>query len=191
MPVRQLRRLRMVSIFRQARFVIPLLVFLIVAGFLARGLKLDSTLVPTPFLGKQAPDFVLPQLYSESQFFSPAQMAGQVWMLNVWASWCVACLHEHDDLMRLAGEGYTIVGLNYKDENTDARKWLQERGDPYILTAVDQAGTAAIDWGVYGVPETFVIDKSGKIRYKHVGPISSDTIDERIAPLVRELEDQS
>lgn len=178
----------MFAIVRQSRFLIPLAIFVVMAGFLSVGLKLDSTLVPTPYMDKQAPDFTLPQLHAESETFSPGDMQGKVWLLNVWASWCVACDIEHEDLVRLAHSGYTIIGLNYKDEPLAARRWLRDRGDPYVLTAVDQSGNAGIDWGVYGVPETFIVDQSGKIRFKHIGPIDDEVVNGEIIPLIKELE---
>ena len=168
------------------KFFVPLLLFCFIAGFLAFGLRLDSTLVPSPLIGKSAPPFELPTLHVESASFNPEQMHGKPWLLNVWASWCAACLDEHGVLVDLAQQGIAIVGLNYKDDPGSARRWLRDWGNPYLRTAVDQAGSAAIDWGVYGVPETFLIDSSGVIRFKHIGPISPDIVSSEIIPLLQE-----
>ena len=170
------------SVIAKPRFLIPLIIFLVVAGFFAAGLRLDSNVVPSVLIGKNAPEFQLPELHSSTGTFEPNRMLGQPWILNVWASWCVACRDEHAILVDLANMGLPIVGLNYKDETKDARKWLRDWGDPYITTAVDYEGAAAIDWGVYGVPETFVIDDTGVILYKHIGPITPDTVREEILP---------
>ena len=166
----------------RALFLIPLIIFLVVAGFFVRGLFLDSTYVPSELIGDNAPSFELPRLYSDKETFGPNRMIGQPWILNVWASWCVACRDEHAILVDLAARGIPIVGLNYKDETKDARRWLRDWGNPYAVTAVDYEGAASIDWGVYGVPETFVIDSSGTILYKHIGPISDKTVQENILP---------
>ncbi len=156
-----------------------------VAGFFAVGLKLDSNLVPSPLIGKTAPQTRLPVLNDPSIRFSSDKMAGEIWLLNVWASWCVACREEHETLMHMRREGFTIVGLNYKDKPDDAKRWLADWGDPYVLTAVDEKGEEAIDWGVYGVPETFVIDAGGTIRYKHIGPLSDEDVENVIRPLLQ------
>lgn len=174
------------SIFARPKFLIPLVVFLSVAGFFALGLRLDSTLVPSPLVGKSAPSFQLPLLHMESESLQPEQLNGAPWLLNVWASWCVACRDEHQLLLDLAGQGVVIIGLNYKDDPGQARRWLRELGNPYLVTAVDNEGSTAIDWGVYGVPETFLIDPSGIIRYKHIGPLSAEVIAEKILPLIQE-----
>ncbi|MDE0308217.1 MAG: DsbE family thiol:disulfide interchange protein [Acidiferrobacterales bacterium] len=162
--------------------LVPLAIFLVVTGFFVRGLFLDSTVVPSELIGDSAPSFELPKLYSDSETFGPDQMIGRPWILNVWASWCVACRDEHAVLIDLAARGIPIVGLNYKDEAKDARKWLRDWGNPYSVTAVDYEGAASIDWGVYGVPETFVIDGAGIILYKHIGPISVETVQQEILP---------
>ncbi len=174
------------SILRQPKFLIPLVVFISVAGFFALGLRLDSTLVPSPLVGKSAPSFKLPLLHLESASFSPEQLKGGPWLLNVWASWCVACRDEHEILVDLANQGVVVIGLNYKDEAGQARQWLRNLGNPYLVTAVDQEGSVAIDWGVYGVPETFLIDQTGVIRYKHIGPLSAEIVTEEILPLLKE-----
>ncbi len=179
------------QLIRQPRFLIPLVVFLTVTVFFAVGLKLDSTHVPSPLIGKPAPKFNLPVLQDENLTLSTDQLAGGFWVLNVWASWCVACRDEHAVLLALAEQGVPIAGLNYKDETEDAHHWLQEWGNPYFVTIADREGKAAIDWGVYGVPETFVIDAKGIIRYKHIGPITPQVVDREILPLWRASRKQS
>ena len=162
------------------KFLIPLVAFIAVAIFFAIGLRLDSTRVPSPLIGNQAPSFELPILESESKTLNSRHMIGGFWVLNVWASWCVACREEHHVLMEMAAKGVPIVGLNYKDEDADARHWLSEWGNPYFVNAIDNQGDVAIDWGVYGVPETFVIDADGIVRYKHIGPLTSEQAEREI-----------
>ncbi len=174
----------MLDTIRQPRFLIPLLLFVAVACFFAVGLKLDSRLVPSPLIGKVAPVTELPLLSDATRTFNTGLMDGGSWVMNVWASWCVACRQEHDLLMKMESEGIPIIGLNYKDRPLEARRWLRDWGDPYLLTAVDQEGSEALDWGVYGVPETFVIDANGVVQYKHVGPITEEVIAEQIKPLL-------
>jgi cytochrome c biogenesis protein CcmG, thiol:disulfide interchange protein DsbE len=172
----------------KAKFLIPLIAFLILVGFLAVGLGLKPSEVPSPLIGKPAPEFTLPKLSDPSKSFSPADMKGQVWLLNVWASWCVACKQEHPVLMELAQANILpIVGLDYKDQRDPALEFLRRGGDPYVLSAVDESGRVGIDYGVYGVPETFLIDKEGIIRYKHIGPITPKSLRETILPLVEQL----
>ena len=168
--------------------VLPPLLFLCLAGLLAVGLNLNPREVPSPLVGKAAPDFSLPQLQNPEEAAGPADLRGQVWLLNVWASWCVSCRAEHHVLVRLAANhGATIVGLNYKDEPEDAKQWLRERGDPYIFSAHDFSGKAGLDWGVYGVPETFVIDSEGVIRHKHIGPLEEADVRRDILPMLKNL----
>lgn len=172
----------------KAKFLIPLAVFLVLVGFLAVGLGLKPSEVPSPLIGKPAPQFSLPKLSDPSKTFSPTDMKGQVWLLNVWASWCVACKQEHPVLMELARKNIVpIVGLDYKDQRDPALEFLRRGGDPYLLSAVDESGRVGIDYGVYGVPETFLIDKQGIIRYKHIGPITPKSLQETILPLVEQL----
>jgi len=171
------------------KFIIPLAVFVALVGFLYVGLGLNPREVPSPFIGKPAPAFELARLHAPAERFAHKDMTGQVWMLNVWASWCVACRQEHPLLIELAKrKSLPIIGLNYKDEPGDARAWLKQFGDPYQLSVIDRDGRVGIDYGVYGVPETFVIDRQGVIRYKHIGPITPAALEEKILPLVRELE---
>ncbi len=170
------------------KFLIPLALFIVLVGFLAVGLNRNPRDVPSPLVGKPAPVFTLPQLADGSKSFGTADMKGKVWLLNVWASWCVSCRQEHPLLVSFAKQGTVpIVGLNYKDQNADAKKWLAQFGNPYTLSAVDADGRVGIDFGVYGVPETYVIDKAGMIRLKHTGPITPESLEKQILPLVAEL----
>ncbi len=170
------------------RFLLPLVLFLVLVGFLAVGLKLDPREVPSPLVGKAAPAFSLPTLSDPERMLAPHELRGQVWLLNVWASWCVACRQEHPLLVDLAKQGsVAIYGLNYKDKRTDALAWLARFGDPYKLSLADTAGLVGIDYGVYGVPETFVIDQAGVIRHKHIGPVTEAVLRETILPLVEKL----
>ena len=170
------------------KFALPLIVFLVIVGFLAVGLRLDPREVPSPYIGKAAPDFRVPKLHEPDATISPADMKGQVWLLNVWASWCVSCRAEHEVVTRLARtREVPIFGLNYKDEREDAIAWLKRLGNPYEASAFDRKGDVGIDWGVYGVPETFVVDKQGTIRFKHIGPLTTEVLEKKITPLLKEL----
>jgi len=171
------------------RFVLPLAIFAALVALLGVGLRLNPREVPSPLVGKAAPHFELPQLAEPGKTFSEHDMRGKVWLLNVWASWCVSCREEHPVLLDLAKSGAVpILGLNYKDERKDGLAWLQNMGDPYRLSAFDFQGRVGIDYGVYGVPETYVIDKQGVIRYKRIGPVTPEVLKEKILPLVQELE---
>jgi cytochrome c biogenesis protein CcmG/thiol:disulfide interchange protein DsbE len=171
------------------RFIWPFIVFVVLAGFLYVGLHLDPREVPSPLIGKPAPAFNLPQLHDPTKQFSPQQMKGKVWLLNVWASWCVSCKEEHPILVELARQNIVpVYGLDYKDKRVDAEMTLSSAGDPYTLVVSDSDGRIGIDYGVYGVPETYVIDKQGVIQYKQIGPITHRSLREKILPLVAELE---
>lgn len=170
------------------RFLVPLVVFALLAGFLYIGLSLNPREVPSPLIGKPAPEFNLPQLHDPASRVSLEQLKGNVWLLNVWASWCVSCRQEHPVLMQLArSKEVPIYGLNYKDERGDGITWLKQHGDPYVLSVQDLDGRVGIDYGVYGVPETFVIDQDGTIRHKVIGPVSSGTVRDCLLPLVKVL----
>jgi cytochrome c biogenesis protein CcmG, thiol:disulfide interchange protein DsbE len=170
------------------RYLIPLVLFLGLVVFLAIGLGRDPHEVPSPLINKPAPTFQLPQLKDPSKSFSAQDMRGKVWLLNVWASWCVACREEHSMLLEVSSSGAVpIYGLNYKDKREDAISWLNELGDPYTLSVSDLDGRVGIDYGVYGAPETFLIDRDGMIRFKRVGPITPDVWQNDFLPLVREL----
>jgi cytochrome c biogenesis protein CcmG/thiol:disulfide interchange protein DsbE len=170
------------------RLLWPLAIFILLVGFLAVGLKLDPREVPSPLVGKAAPAFDLPILHQPDKRFVPGDMRGKVWLLNVWASWCVSCREEHPVLVELSKKGVLpILGLNYKDKGSEANEWLRRFGNPYQLSAVDADGRIGIDYGVYGVPETYVIDAEGVIRYKQIGPITPEVLENKILPLVAAL----
>lgn len=171
------------------RFLWPLIGFVVLVALLAVGLTLNPREVPSPLVGKPAPGFALPRLGALEQTFSPEEMKGKVWLLNVWASWCVACRQEHPVLMDLAKTKVVpIIGLDYKDAPEDGLKWLARHGDPYQLAVIDRDGRIGIDFGVYGVPETFLIDKAGKIRFKQIGPVTEEALRTHILPLIKELQ---
>ena len=174
------------------RYMWPLAIFLILCGLLYVGLGLNPREVPSPLVDKPAPPFTLPSLHQEGKTISPADFKGQVWLLNVWASWCTSCRAEHELIVDMVRQHQVaIVGLNYKDQDRDAKYWLKRFGDPYTASAVDAEGEAGIDWGVYGVPETFVIDRRGMIRHKHIGPLTAESIRTKILPLLKQLEGES
>lgn len=170
------------------RFLLPFMAFLVLLAFLVIGLGLNPREVPSPLIGKPAPAFALPRLHAPDQTVSAQQMAGQVWIFNVWASWCVACREEHPVLMDLARTaGVPVVGLNYKDDRAQGIAWLAQHGNPYAMSAFDGDGRVGIDYGVYGVPETFVVDRDGVIRYKFTGPLTRRAVEDKLLPLLREL----
>ena len=190
------------------RFLWPLIGFVVLVILLAVGLNLDPRDVPSPLVGKPAPLFKLQRLETPHRSFSPEEMRGKVWLLNVWATWCVSCRQEHPVLIQMAkSRNVTLVGLNYKEVrgdtaldmgkiNPDAERtlaierastWLSQHGNPYTFSALDLDGRLGIDYGVYGVPETYIIDKAGVIRMKHTGPITPDVFSSKILPLVVEL----
>jgi len=171
------------------RFLIPLGIFIVLLLFLAVGLRLDPRKVPSPLIDKPAPAFTLPRLDDPQQRVSEKDLLGKVWLLNVWASWCVSCREEHPVLVELSKRNLVpIYGLNYKDERKDALAWLGQFGNPYTISIMDANGRVGIDYGVYGVPETYVIDKQGVIRYKQIGPVTPEVLDAKILPLVRKLQ---
>jgi cytochrome c biogenesis protein CcmG, thiol:disulfide interchange protein DsbE len=171
------------------RFLVPLGLFFVLVAFLAIGLTRDPREVPSPLIDKAAPRFKVPQVSLADKTFSPEEMKGKVWMLNVFASWCVACKDEHPLLVEMQrSQVVPLIGLDYKDKRPDALKFLSQMGDPYDLAAFDADGRVGIDYGVYGVPETYLIDKHGVIRYKRIGPVTREVLEEKILPLVQELE---
>ncbi len=171
------------------RYFIPLAVFVVLVVFLGIGLGLNPREVPSPLIGKSAPAFELAQLHQSDKVFTNKDMLGKVWLLNVWASWCVSCREEHPVLLDLAKSNVVpVFGLNYKDQRDEALAWLKRFGDPYALSVMDSAGRIGMDYGVYGVPETFVIDKAGVIRYKQIGPVTPKILTEKILPLIRTLQ---
>jgi cytochrome c biogenesis protein CcmG, thiol:disulfide interchange protein DsbE len=168
---------------------LPLAAFVLLAVLLGLGLTLNPREVPSPFIGKPAPAFRLPQLADAGREVSPTDMSGHVWVLNVWASWCAPCRAEHPLLVEVARQQQVpLVGLNYKDDPRHAQEWLRQLGDPYLANAVDRSGRVGIDYGVYGVPESFVIDKDGVVRFKHVGPLTREVWARDLLPLIHRLQ---
>jgi cytochrome c biogenesis protein CcmG/thiol:disulfide interchange protein DsbE len=174
---------------RYLRYLVPLAIFFVLVAFLYRGLSLDPKRVPSPLVGKPMPEFSLPRLQDPAATLSDADLRGRVSILNIWATWCVSCRAEHEVLLRLAkSDKVDIYGLNYKDERPKAKQWLVQLGDPYVANAFDEDGRTGIDWGVYGAPETFVMDREGIIRHKHIGPLTVDALNNEILPLIAELQ---
>jgi cytochrome c biogenesis protein CcmG/thiol:disulfide interchange protein DsbE len=170
------------------RYLWPLVGFLVLVGFLAFGLKLDPREVPSPLIGKPAPPFRAALLARPEKVVTPQDLAGKPWILNVWASWCGPCRDEHPVWVDYARRSpVPIYGLNYKDNPKAGAAWLQQLGNPYTESLTDPDGRIGIDYGVYGVPETFVIDRSGVVRYKHVGPMTPEALRDKIEPLVKQL----
>ena len=173
---------------RMVRYLVPLAVFVLLAGFLWKGLSLKPREVPSPLIDKPAPAFMLPMLRDPARQIGSADLKGQVWMLNVFASWCTPCLEEHPLLVAVAERKLVpIYGLNYKDRPDAALQWLGRHGDPYTGVVMDPEGRTGIEYGVYGVPETFVIDRDGVIRFKHIGPLTAEVVRQEIEPLIRKL----
>jgi len=173
----------------KARFLVPLILFLLLIGLFVAGLKLDPRKVPSPLIDKPAPQFSLPGLLDKEKIIDTAELTKhKVSLFNVWATWCVACRQEHPFLMALARAGdVPIYGLNYKDKREDAIRWLNQYGNPYVANAFDEDGRVGIEWGVYGTPETFVIDSKGIVRYKQIGPLTEQVWQETILPLINEI----
>jgi cytochrome c biogenesis protein CcmG, thiol:disulfide interchange protein DsbE len=173
------------------RFVLPLALLAALLVFLGAGLKLDPHEVPSPLIDKPAPAFVLPRLDDGTQTIASAQLIGKPWVLNVWASWCAPCREEHPLVKAIAARGLApVYSLNYKDEPAAARQWLAMLGNPYQATLMDRDGRVGIDFGVYAVPETFVIDARGIVRMKHIGPLTPEAIRDRIEPLLLKLQSE-
>ncbi|WP_037374384.1 DsbE family thiol:disulfide interchange protein [Sedimenticola selenatireducens] len=171
--------------------LVPFLVFVLISIFLAIGLTMDPRLVPSPLIGKAVPEFNLPPVKGRSAGLSAESLKGEVSLVNVFASWCTACRQEHPILMALSRKGsVSIHGLNYKDKPDDAAAWLDELGDPYTRTGADIDGMVGLDWGVYGVPETFVVDSQGVIQYKHIGPINEKIYLDTLQPIIENLRKQ-
>jgi cytochrome c biogenesis protein CcmG, thiol:disulfide interchange protein DsbE len=171
------------------KHLLPLGLFFVLVGFLFKGLFLDPREVPSPLIDKPAPAFRLAQLHSPDKTLGLEDMRGKVWLFNVWASWCVACRDEHPVLVEFARQKRVpLIGLNYKDKREDGLAWLLSGGDPYDLSVADTDGRVGIDYGVYGVPETFLIDKEGRIRYKQIGPITPDALEKEILPRIQALQ---
>lgn len=170
-------------------FGIPLALFLLVGVFLGIGLTRDPSTLPSALVGKPAPEFALPPLEGRDEHgLSRSDLGGRPMLVNVFASWCVPCRIEHPVIARLAQQGVAVQAINYKDRPEDAKAWLAELGDPYQHIGADRSGRVGIDWGVYGVPETYVVDKDGHIAYRHVGPLQARDVDRTILPLLGQLE---
>ncbi|NOQ87902.1 MAG: DsbE family thiol:disulfide interchange protein [Gammaproteobacteria bacterium] len=165
----------------------PLIIFVALVAVLGIGLTLNPRLVPSPLIGKPAPEFNLPLLFNEGRFTNK-DLIGHVTLVNVWASWCFACRQEHETVKQLSRNGVRVIGLNYKDEPDAAKNWLAKLGNPYQAIAVDYNGRIAIDWGVYGAPETFLIDKKGIIRHKVIGPLSDKEKYDALMSVMNSLE---
>ena len=169
------------------RYLLPLGVFIGTVALLAIGLGLNPRLVPSPLIGKPTPKFELNSLTKPEQTLTEEDLKGRVTLLNVWATWCVACRAEHQFLMTLAREGVPIFGVNYKDQRQPALQWLATLGDPYIASIYDPQGNLALELGVYGAPETFVLDRNGVVAYKHIGPLTLDVWNDKLLPLFQQL----
>ncbi|MES9845851.1 MAG: DsbE family thiol:disulfide interchange protein [Candidatus Sedimenticola sp. PURPLELP] len=174
----------------KARFLIPLGIFLVIVAFLGVGLTLNPRDVPSVLINKKAPEFSLPDLYDPTKTVDSASMKGKVWLLNVWGTWCPECWREHDFLVYLKKyEGVPIVGIDWRDDPVEARAMLEQKGDPFFAVGMDEDSQAVMDWGVYGAPETFLIDKQGMIRWKHTGSVTPDLWRETLKPLMAKLEE--
>jgi cytochrome c biogenesis protein CcmG/thiol:disulfide interchange protein DsbE len=175
---------------KSLQFFLPLIIFFLIFMLLFRSLGLHPNLIPSPLIGKPAPALTLPDLLTQKKI-SNTRFQGHITLLNVWATWCNTCAEEHAYLMELEkNKKFVLAGLDYKDQRSSAKKWLQEKGNPYQWIAVDEAGDVAIDWGVYGTPETFVIDKKGVVRYKHTGAITEEIWAEKLSPLIEKLRNE-
>ncbi len=175
-----------------SRYLIPLGLFAALVVLLGIGLTLNPREVPSPLIGKPAPEFDLPTVMDPDKRISRESLLGKVYLFNVWASWCVSCRQEHPLLVELSRKGVVdIYGLNYKDRREDAQRWLNYYGNPYVASGADTDGRVGIDWGVYGVPETFVIDARGMIRHKQIGPVTPEALEEEILPLVKKLKEEA
>ena len=173
------------------KFFLPVFLFLVLCGFLFIGLYKDPSEVPSPLIGKAVPEFSLPKLLDSSSQFTQRELFGKVSLLNVWGTWCFACKQEHPVLLELAKKNVApIYGLNYKDDTAQAKMYLRDFGNPFVANAADEQGRVAKDWGVYGAPETFVIDRKGIIRHKHIGPLTLQDLESKILPLIQQLKDE-
>ncbi len=168
-------------------YLVPLGAFLVLAGYFAIGLTRDPQKLPSMLIDKPAPQMALPPLDEGKPGFDPAKLTGGVTLVNFWASWCGPCRIEHPQLNRLSAEGVTVIGINQADRPENARAFLKALGDPFRLIGVDADRRAGIEWGVYGLPETFVIDRQGRIRHRHVGPITEQDMAEIIKPMLKAL----
>ena len=172
------------------RYLIPVFAFALLVVVFRVGLDRDPTFVPSPLIGKAAPAFDLPRLGEPDIRLTDSDLHGGVSLVNVWATWCVGCRQEHDTLLRIAELGVVpIIGLNWKDDEQLAQQWLEQLGNPYVATGFDGDGRVAIDWGVYGAPETFLIDANGVVLYKHIAPLNMDTFKSEFMPRILAAQD--
>jgi cytochrome c biogenesis protein CcmG/thiol:disulfide interchange protein DsbE len=172
------------------RFLAPILILVVLVGFFYNGLHRDPTLIPSPLIGKPAPEYDLPLLLEPGQTLGTEKLKGKVYLLNIWATWCAACLDEHDNLLEIARQNVVpIYGLNLKDDPEMAKAWLEQLGNPYTATVVDTDGRVSIDWGVYGAPETFLVDQNGIIIHKLIAPMTMRVWREDFLPLIRQLQE--
>ena len=170
---------------RSLKFIIPLALFVLLGLALLKGLSLNPREVPSPLIGKPAPEFSLPSLQDGNYPVSSKELLGQAWVLNVWGTWCGGCREEHDELLAIAAQkAVPIVGLNWKDDNAAAQEWLRRLGNPYAVVAEDREGRVAIDWGVYGAPETFLIGPDGMVLYKHIAPMTMEVWNQEFLPRI-------
>lgn len=169
------------------KLFLPLMIFILLAGFFWRGLSLDPQAMPSALIDKSFPEFSLPKLQDETQLTTKADLLGEYTLVNIWATWCISCRVEHPFLNKLKEQGVRIVGLNYRDESPAAREWLENLGNPYRWNIVDKEGRLGIDLGVFGAPETYILDKEGIIRYKHVGVVDQRVWDEKLLPVINQL----
>lgn len=168
------------------RYILPGAVFLVLVGFLGVGLFRDPTFVPSPLIGKPAPTFSLPKVENTAEQVSLDQYKGRIFVLNVWGTWCVACRQEHETLLSIAREGVVpLVGLNWKDDLTQAQAWLAQLGNPYEASAFDEEGRVGIDWGVYGAPETFLVDGNGQVLFKYISPMTREVWEKEFLPRIQ------
>ncbi len=173
---------------RYLRYSIPLVIFAVIAAFLFKGLGMNPREIPSPLIGKSVPAFSLPSLEQAGTQITDKDLLGNIYLLNVWATWCVSCRAEHETLVELSRSGQVeIVGLNWKDDRDKAQVWLRQLGNPYLVNIFDEKGRTAIDLGVYGAPETFLVDTQGIIRFKHAGPVTLELFNTRILPLIEQL----
>jgi cytochrome c biogenesis protein CcmG/thiol:disulfide interchange protein DsbE len=173
------------------RFTIPLIIFAVIAAFLFKGMYMNPREIPSPLIGKSVPEFSLPLLEQPETQITNKDLLGKPYLLNVWATWCVSCRAEHGALVQLARTGKVdIYGLNWKDESAKAQSWLRQLGNPYVANIFDKKGRTAIDLGVYGAPETFVVDSQGIIQYKHAGPVTPQLISETLLPIIEKLKQE-
>jgi cytochrome c biogenesis protein CcmG/thiol:disulfide interchange protein DsbE len=174
---------------RSLKYLLPGLAFIVLAGFFYKGLFLDPRTVPSPLIGKPAPAFELEELSRPEEIFRTVDMQGKPALLNVWATWCAGCRQEHDFLMQLARSGEVpLYGMNYRDERPKALEWLRKLGDPYVKVAYDPQGDGCLDWGVYGAPETFLLDPQGTVVYKHLGPLGPAAWEKEFRPRIAAMQ---